>query len=112
MQRTRQSIPALPLWTLPAVPCGMVPPIGTTYSWNFGDGNNGSGASVSHTYPNPGSYNVTLTVTTAAGCVSSVTNTNYIFVYAAPIAGFSSSPNPASSTSPEVTFSDMSSWCY
>lgn len=40
---------------------------GTSYSWNFGDGNNSSQASPSHTFPGPGTYTVTLTATNG-GC--------------------------------------------
>lgn len=34
---------------------------GTTYTWNFGDGNNSPSTSPSHTYTNPGTYTVVLT---------------------------------------------------
>lgn len=84
--------------------------IGTSYTWNFGDGSAlQSGTPIIHTYTTPGSYNVTLTTTTAQGCVSSVTNTNYIDVWATPNAAFTANPQPATTTDPTVTFTDGSS---
>jgi gliding motility-associated-like protein len=83
--------------------------IGVNYSWNFGDGSPSlTGEPVTYTYPNPGSYNVTLTVTTALGCVSSITNNNYIDVFPSPIAAFTYSPSTITQTAPEVTFTDGS----
>jgi large repetitive protein len=83
--------------------------IGTTFSWNFHDGGPfDSGSPVTHTFNSPGSYDVTLTVTTALGCTSSITNVGYIDVYPAPSAGFTSSPQPATSTAPLVDFTDQS----
>lgn len=60
------------------------------YSWNFGDGSPSStGYSVSHWYTNPGDYPVTLTVSGVGGCVSTVSDT--VFVYPLPVATFSAS---------------------
>jgi large repetitive protein len=84
--------------------------IGTSYSWNFGDGSvSQSGTPVTYTYTTAGTYDVTLTVTTALGCVSSVTNTGYITVFPAPTAGFSTSPTQATTTAPLINFTDLSS---
>jgi PKD repeat protein len=49
----------------------------TSYSWDFGDGDQGSGVSVSHTYSIPGSYSVSLDVTDSSGAsaLSSLTVT-------------------------------------
>ncbi|MDZ4668210.1 MAG: PKD domain-containing protein [bacterium] len=41
----------------------------TTYSWNFGDGNNSTSANPTHTYAANGVYNVTLTATSGA-CIN------------------------------------------
>jgi gliding motility-associated-like protein len=83
--------------------------IGTTFSWDFGDGTSGILTNpVSYTYTNSGTYTVTLTVTTALGCVSTVTNPNMIDVYPTPVAGFTTSPDLITSTSPIVTFTDQS----
>ena len=55
------------------------PATGATYSWNFGDISTTTDTSSTknpiYHYPAPNTYSVTLTVTTAAGCVSSKTNT-------------------------------------
>lgn len=40
---------------------------GTTYDWDFGDGNNGSGVITSHTYATGGTQTVTLTVSNSCG---------------------------------------------
>ncbi|MCW3103057.1 MAG: hypothetical protein JWO09_1497 [Bacteroidetes bacterium] len=83
--------------------------IGTTYQWNFHDGGPfDTGSPVTHTFGLPGTYDVTLTVTTALGCSSSITNMNYIDVYPAPVAGFTSTPQQATSTAPLVQFIDQS----
>jgi gliding motility-associated-like protein len=83
--------------------------IGTSYSWDFGDGSpSQTGTPVNHVYTTPGSYDVTLTVMTAAGCYSSITNNNYIDVFPTPVAEFSYSPQTIFSTSPTVTFTDLS----
>ncbi len=83
--------------------------IPVTFTWDFGDGSGTqTGTNIDHLYTTSGPYNVTLTATTAFGCVSSITNNQFIDVYPAPTAGFSTSPNPVTSTSPVVTFSDES----
>jgi gliding motility-associated-like protein len=83
--------------------------LGTTFSWDFGDGVSGViGSTVNHTYMNSGTYNVSVNVTTTDGCTNTVNEVNYIDVYPSPVAGFSSSPNPATTTSPVVTFLDQS----
>lgn len=43
---------------------------GTSYSWDFGDGNNSTDQNPSHSYTSAGTYTVVLTVTNAAGCTS------------------------------------------
>ncbi len=83
---------------------------GISYSWDFGDGTTplGSGTSPSHVYVNPGTYDVTLTITTAAGCTTVIDSIAYINVNPNPYADFSISPNPVSSLSPFVSFTDLS----
>ncbi|CAN5126417.1 hypothetical protein BH09BAC5_BH09BAC5_21050 [soil metagenome] len=46
---------------------------GTTFFWDFGDGNNSTTASPTHTYTLPGSYNVTLIATGTGNCVGADT---------------------------------------
>jgi gliding motility-associated-like protein len=48
---------------------------GTTYFWDFGDGNNSNQQNPTHNYNAGGTYNVTLTVTNGPGCTSNITNT-------------------------------------
>jgi gliding motility-associated-like protein len=43
---------------------------GTTYLWNFGDGNSSTSFNANNTYAAGGSYNATLTVTNGPGCTS------------------------------------------
>jgi gliding motility-associated-like protein len=83
--------------------------IGTTFSWNYGDGSAGqTGSPVVYTYTTPGTYDITLTVTTALGCVSTITSTGYITVFPSPSAGFTSTPEPATETAPLISFIDQS----
>lgn len=81
---------------------------GVMYNWSFGDGGTGTGSSVTHVYANDGAYSVTLTITTAVGCTTDLTYTNYIQVNPLPVADFSADPNPATSLSPLVNFTDLS----
>jgi gliding motility-associated-like protein len=81
---------------------------GVTYTWNYGDGTTGTGSASSHIYPNAGTYDVTVTITTAAGCNTLIDSLSYVLVNPVPNASFTASPNPASSLSPEVNFTDLS----
>jgi Zn-dependent metalloprotease len=46
---------------------------GTTYQWDFGDGNNSTAANPTHTYLLPGTYNVTLITTGTGNCIGADT---------------------------------------
>lgn len=48
---------------------------GSTYYWNFGNGQTSTSPNPSVTYNTPGSYDVTLTVTSSNGCISTITQT-------------------------------------
>ena len=64
--------------------------------WDMGDGGLGSNlVSQPYTYNTPGTYTVSLTVTSDSGCVSNFTHTNMILVEPAPLAEFTTYPNPA-----------------
>ena len=63
----------------------------TSSEWTFGDGNEASSiGGAAHTYQNPGTYTVTLT-NTLNGCSTTNTLTNYITVFADPVAAFDAS---------------------
>lgn len=81
---------------------------GVNYTWNFGDGSNGFGSPITHTFVNSGTYTVSMNVTTAAGCVTVITDNNYIVVNPLPDAQFTFSPNPGTSLSPTINFTDQS----
>ena len=80
-----------------------------TYSWNFGDGSSSTATSPTHTFPAPGYYNITLSATNSQGCVSSLTMTAYIHVFAPPIASFIASSTYVCNPPQSVTFTNTSS---
>lgn len=45
----------------------------TTYTWDYGDGDNGNGVNSTHAYAQSATYNVVFTVITASGCTTAVT---------------------------------------
>jgi gliding motility-associated-like protein len=51
---------------------------GSSYLWNFGDGNTSTLNNPTHTYTNTGSYTVSLIVTSAQGCSDTLIRNNYI----------------------------------
>ncbi|MFN4121714.1 MAG: choice-of-anchor L domain-containing protein [Flavobacteriales bacterium] len=87
-----------------------------TYSWNFGNGGNSSTMNPQFIYNQSGNFSVTLTVTTAEGCSASFTRHNTVYVYPAPIAGFSIDPDRVTTVQPLVNVFDESigatSWHY
>ncbi|MCF8244899.1 MAG: PKD domain-containing protein [Saprospiraceae bacterium] len=77
----------------------------TSYSWNFGDGQNSTQADPSHTYTVDGTYTVVLTSTNACG---TATSTQTVVAYTQPTAGFDASTT--SGCAPlTVQFSNQSS---
>ena len=81
-----------------------------SWLWDFGDGSATNNAvNPNHCYSNsssPLSFNVMLTVTSDSGCVSSISENNYISVYPNPTAQFSTN-NVCDGTA--VPFTDLSS---
>lgn len=72
---------------------------GTTYFWDFGDGNTSTGIAPTHLYANPGSYQVCLTVTSADGCSTTTcrqVNVAHIGFETFTANDFHIYPNPAS----------------
>lgn len=51
---------------------------GTSYAWDFGDGNTSTDPNPTHVYTSEGVYDVTLTVTNSEGCETTVTLEDYI----------------------------------
>jgi len=60
---------------------------GTTFDWDFGDGNNSSLATPQHTYDSIGVYVITLTATNSSGCIQTSNDTIQILPAKAIIAG-------------------------
>lgn len=79
----------------------------TTWTWDFGDGNDSSAQNPAHLYASPGTFTVSLTVTGPGGS-SAETKIDYIHVTeAAPVADFGATPT--SGTFPlSVAFTDQS----
>jgi gliding motility-associated-like protein len=82
--------------------------VGVSYLWNFGDGGTSTLQNPNYLYTSNGSFNVSLTVTTIHGCVSTITNNNFIDVFPAPNADFSANPQSTTTTAPQITFTDLS----
>ncbi|MGL5891288.1 MAG: PKD domain-containing protein, partial [Bacteroidia bacterium] len=80
------------------------------WNWNFGDGNTGTGSGTpTNCYNLPGSYDVQLIVTDATtGCTDTVLYTNFVNVFANPVAAFGSSPDNATMVNPIIFFNDSS----
>jgi gliding motility-associated-like protein len=67
----------------------VVPP-GTSYHWNFGNGNFSSQQNPTFNYTQPGNYTVTLTLTAPGGCTSAFSSV--VQVYANPVASMLIAP--------------------
>ena len=80
------------------------PTTGTTYAWNFGNGNTSTAISPGAIFSNPGTFTVTLVATNNG---SSSTATATINVYDDPIASFTTGVMP-SCPGQSVTFTDNS----
>ena len=77
---------------------------GSNCVWDFGDGTTGNGCvTVNHTYTAIGCYDVTLTTQSAAGCIGTVTLSNYICVTPDPVASFVPSPIEMTTDDPTST---------
>lgn len=79
----------------------------TSWTWDFGDGNNSNLQNPTHTYTSTGNYTVQLTVTDIDGCTRTFTRNNYILV-TEPVAHFGVSDSIAC-LGFSISFSDSSS---
>jgi gliding motility-associated-like protein len=61
------------------------------------------------TFANAGLYDVTLTVTSNQGCITTLTQSNFVTVHPNPIAQFAAIPERTEILYPEITFTDLSS---
>ncbi|MEO6233026.1 MAG: PKD domain-containing protein [Ferruginibacter sp.] len=69
----------------------------TNWQWDFGDGLSSNDQNPLHTYTASGNYNVTLRVTNSAGCLTTISKSQYIQISAGVTANFSNSvPNVCS----------------
>ena len=78
-----------------------------TYHWDFGDGAVSNAATPTHTYAANGIYTVQLTVTDLYGCISSITQPQYIRI-ASPIADFTVSDSVSTCPPLIVQFTNTS----
>ncbi|MDD3877982.1 MAG: PKD domain-containing protein [Bacteroidales bacterium] len=83
------------------------------WQWFFGDmlsgiDNTSNLQNPSHLYLNSGTYHVTLNVTTIHGCQGLATQTNFVNVYALPIADFMYNPPFADIENPYINFENQS----
>ncbi|MEZ4800412.1 MAG: PKD domain-containing protein [Flavobacteriales bacterium] len=81
---------------------------GSSYSWDFGDGDASQSIQPSHTYDDQGVFDVTLTVTSPDGCVDTKTLHNVVETYPLPVADFRPSLTETSIFSPSVEFENQS----
>ncbi|MES2286761.1 MAG: PKD domain-containing protein, partial [Bacteroidota bacterium] len=81
-----------------------------SWNWNFGDDSAIPPIpNPSHCFSESGLYDITLIVTSNHGCISSLTQSQFVQVYNIPVAAFDPTPNPASVIDPIITFNDQSS---
>ena len=78
-------------------------------TWSFGDGSDTTSCfNATHCFNTAGTFTVTNVVASAAGCIGSGTQTNYITVLPQPKPAFSYWPNPVVIVDPAVAFTNES----
>jgi gliding motility-associated-like protein len=78
-------------------------------TWDMGDGTVLNGCStVTHEYSQTGCFSVTLTVVSAEGCVSSLTQNDFICIQSGPVADFVATPMVVTENDPSVEFTNES----
>jgi len=83
-------------------------PLGTIFTWNFGDGQTNDSITPTHLYNTDGIYTVSIQAITPDNCVSNMIMPNLIEVYPLPVASFNISPESISILHPEINISDSS----
>ncbi len=78
------------------------------WEWDYGDGNGDTLQDPGYSYQQSGVYSVALSVSTDIGCHDEIEMSDYITVFAKPVAAFSYEPEKASILHPTVYFSDHS----
>lgn len=84
-----------------------------SWQWDFDDPTSGGSntsnlQNPSHTFTNAGTYSINLNVITTDGCHGNYEYSNMITVYPNPVAMFSATPNPATTSNSTVIFYDQS----
>jgi gliding motility-associated-like protein len=72
--------------------------------WDFGDGSTSNFCDPTHSFVTPGCYDITLTVTSPNGCITTVTQNDFICVYEIPVSQFTFGPQPTSIVNSEIEF--------
>lgn len=85
------------------------PGILTSWEWNFGDGGSVSfNQNPVHCFTSTGMFTVSLKGTSANGCTAFSTQNSVITIHPVPIASFSFTPINATTSSPEIHFTNTS----
>lgn len=79
-------------------------PNGATWNWSFGDGGTSTIQNPTHTFIDPGQYDVTLIVSTPQGCDDTLSVSDYINVFAQPIASITPVPAIGKVYDPLINF--------
>ena len=82
---------------------------GVDYLWDFGNGETSTQVgNVTNYYDTEGCYNITLALTSPEGCISQLTQSNYVCLYDYPIAIISADPLVVNSLETQVNFYNSS----
>ncbi|MEM9022552.1 MAG: PKD domain-containing protein, partial [Bacteroidota bacterium] len=79
---------------------------GSTYFWQFGDGQTDTAQLPAHVYQTLGFHNVTLTITDSIGCDTTLTKNSFVQIQPIPVAAFTANPRDSSCFPMAVTFTD------
>lgn len=111
-------LPQIDLVPKAAVGCDKIPiqfadtnsaNIGSTYSWNFGDGTHSNASAPMHTYIQSGVFTVMVNIVSPFGCSSGDQTTCSVTIYPTPNANFTTDPVMKTSIiNPEFYFFDLS----